>query len=66
MKSIIVFFLLLSTIFACGPSAEEREKQRIQDSIKAEDERLKAIEEADAFITEMPADSGELAQGEKK
>jgi len=55
-----VFFIscaLLFTISACGPSAEQIEKQRIQDSIHAEEDRLRAIEDADAFITEIPADS---------
>ena len=49
------FFCLLLFVFliliSCGPSAEELEKQRIQDSIQTEEDRLKSIGTADDFIT---------------
>jgi hypothetical protein len=45
-----------------APSAEEREKQRVQDSTKAEEERLKAIEDADAFILNNMAETDTMAE----
>jgi hypothetical protein len=48
---LFAFALMISLfVVSCGPSAEEQEKQRIQDSIKAEDDRLRAIEELDSFV----------------
>lgn len=59
----ILFLTLFSAlmILSCGPSAEEIEKQRIQDSIKAEEERLDAIDEANSFIVN-PDDTNDLAE----
>ena len=48
---LFVFALLISIfVVSCGPSAEEQEKQRIQDSIKAEEDRLRAIDDLDSFV----------------
>ncbi len=57
MKFLFASLVLGIVLSSCGPSAEDIEKQRIQDSIKAEEERLSAIEDADAFITESTSDT---------
>jgi hypothetical protein len=57
MKYFIAAIFLSVMFVSCGPSAEELEKQRIQDSLKAEEERLDAIEDADAFIMESASDT---------
>jgi hypothetical protein len=55
-----VFFIMV--FVSCGPSAKELEQQKVQDSIKAEEDRLRAIEDADAFIAEFPEESDSLLQ----
>jgi len=62
MKVFFISCALLFTLFSCGPSAEQLEKERVQDSIRAEEDRMRAIEDADAFITEIPADSSTVEQ----
>lgn len=62
MKYLLSFIMIATLIVSCGPSAEEREKQRVQDSTKAEEERLKAIEDADAFILNNMAETDTMAE----
>ncbi len=50
-KTSLLFSILLTLLmFSCGPSAEEDEKQRVQDSIKLESDRVKILEKANAFL----------------
>jgi len=62
MKYLLSFIMIATLIASCGPSAEERETQRLQDSTKAEEERLKAIEEADAFILNNMTENDTIAE----
>lgn len=63
MRLLLTAIFFMMVFVSCGPSAEEREKQRIQDSIRAEEDRLRAIDDADAFITEIPETADSLAHG---
>lgn len=65
MRFVISVIFLMLILASCGPSAEEREKQRIQDSIHAEEDRLRSIEDADAFILGVQEDNDSLAQTEE-
>jgi len=57
MKKLIGLIAMTLVMFSCGPNAEKKEQQRIQDSIHAETDRLSSIEEADAFIMQNQVDT---------
>lgn len=59
MKKLFGLLALALFMFSCGPNAEQKEQQRIQDSIHAEADRLSSIENADAFIMQAEVDSAD-------
>jgi hypothetical protein len=49
-KLVSLLFLINFLIISCGPSAEEAEVQRIQDSIELEADRVKILEKANELL----------------
>jgi len=57
MRYFIAAIFLSIMFVSCGPSVEEVEKQRLQDSIKAEEDRVGSIEDVEAFLLESTSDT---------
>jgi hypothetical protein len=54
---LFIFFIFLS---ACGPTAEQQEKQRLEDSIRLDEERRELLERTGRMldsISAAPADT---------
>lgn len=51
-KTLFLLFVVLAfgTLFACGPSADERERERIEDSIRLEQDRQSLLERANFML----------------
>ncbi|MFN3556278.1 MAG: hypothetical protein ACK4VN_09975 [Bacteroidales bacterium] len=61
---LIVLMLVVWVFVSCGPSAEERRQQEIEDSIKLEEDRRKLLERANTMFA-SPADTTQtLAEGD--
>jgi hypothetical protein len=60
MKKLFGLVVAAMFMFSCGPNSEQKEQQRIQDSIQAETDRLSSIEDADAFILQNEVDTSDL------
>jgi len=62
MKILVVISCVLFLLVACGPSSEEIERQRLEDSVKAEHARITAIEEANRFITDIESEKNDSVE----
>jgi hypothetical protein len=49
-KFVFLLFLVNFSIISCGPSAEEIDAQRVQDSIELEADRIKILEKANELL----------------
>lgn len=47
---LLICAIVMMAGISCGPSAEEREKQRIDDSLKLEKERIELLEKANLLL----------------
>ncbi len=47
---LMICAIVMMACISCGPSAEEREKQRIEDSLKLEKERIELLEKANLLL----------------
>lgn len=62
MKTILLLAMFVLILFGCGPSAEEKRQQQIKDSIEAEADRNKAIEEVELFLNATSDSTEQQAQ----
>ncbi len=53
MRKLVIGLFVSFIIFSCGSQFEQTEEQRLQDSIKSEQERSSAIENADDFFSSV-------------
>lgn len=61
---IIIFPALILTFTSCGPSAEQRRQQEIEDSLQLEKERRDLLDRA-GKVFETPADTNDqMADGD--
>lgn len=59
-----IFIALMVSLTSCGPSAEQRRQQEIEDSIQLEKERREALNRA-SRIFETPAENNDqVADGD--
>ncbi len=61
---VITFFVLALVLTSCGPSAEERRQQEIEDSLQLEKDRRDLLDRA-GKVFETPADTNDqMADGD--
>lgn len=61
---LLIAFCLALLFTSCGPSAEDRRRQEIEDSLKLETDRRQLLEKANSMILSPSDTTDQVAEGD--